>query len=171
MINSIKTTFGFLGSVIEKHTSLRFSGIELEDIYNYVEINESLATSGQPNEQQFHLIQKAGYQVVINLAPKSIIENSLKKESSLLRELGMEYIHIPVKFSDPSESDFRRFSAELHARRDQKVWVHCAANMRVSAFIYRYRAYVLEESDEHIRKDLEKIWDPVGVWKTFIAKV
>ena len=38
------------------------------------------------------------------------------------------------------------------------MWVHCAANARVAAFMYRYRATVLGEQKDVIRKDLEAIW-------------
>ena len=53
---------------------------------------------------------------------------------------------------------------------EQKVFVHCAANMRVSAFIYRYRTQVLGMDDETARVDLEKLWDPMGPWKDFIRR-
>lgn len=38
---------------------------------------------------------------------------------------------------------------------DDKVWVHCAANMRVSAFIYRYRCTVLGEDRDTAARDLQ----------------
>jgi hypothetical protein len=48
------------------------------------------------------------------------------------------------------------------------VWVHCAANMRVSAFVYRYRREILAESDAAALKDLHRVWEPFGVWKSFV---
>ena len=51
----------------------------------------------------------------------------------------------------------------------EKTWVHCAANMRVSAFIYRYRCAVLGEAEQVAKQDLEKIWQPFGNWKTFLS--
>ena len=169
MLNTIKTTFGFLLSVIGKYTPLNFEGNTIEDTYNYLKIADSLTTSGQPTEKQFHLIKKSNYETVINLAPTSVLENSLKTEQLLLQELEIEYIHIPVDFKNPTEEDFQKFSNCLQASQDQKVWVHCAANARVSAFIYRYRCSVLGEDEEMAKIDLQKIWEPIGVWKKFIS--
>ena len=83
-----KTILGFLGSVLEKYTPFKFYGDSVEDIYNYLEIGDNLATSGQPNEKQFALIRDAGYQTVVNLAPNSVLENSLQNEESVLATLG-----------------------------------------------------------------------------------
>ena len=170
MLNTIKTVFGFIGASIEKYTPLKFSGDSIEGIYNYLQISENIATSGQPTETQFRAIKKEGYTTVINLAPASVLENSLKTEPELLNELDLEYIHIPVDFKKPTTANFNRFCHALEPLRNEKVWVHCAANMRVSAFIYRYRASVLEEPEDMIKADLEKIWSPIGVWSTFINK-
>jgi protein tyrosine phosphatase (PTP) superfamily phosphohydrolase (DUF442 family) len=169
MINTIKTTFGFLIAALEKYTPLKFRGDSIEDVYNYLKISEYIATSGQPTEAQFRAIHSKGYDTVINLAPQSVLENSLMTERELLRGLGVEYIHIPVNFQKPRVDDFTKFSRALQALENEKVWVHCAANMRVSAFMYRYRSSVLNEPDEVARLDLVKIWEPIGVWKRFIS--
>jgi len=169
MLNTLKTTLGFVLSVLEKHTPLQLRGGTLEDTYNYLKINNQLTTSGQPTEAQFQLIQAAGYKTVINLAPESVLENSLKTEAILLSELGIQYVHIPVDFTNPTEQDFIAFVTAIQAAVKQRVWVHCAANMRVSAFIYRYRCTVLGESQQEAYKTLKRIWEPMGVWKKFIA--
>ena len=75
-----------------------------------------------------------------------------------------------MKFDNPTDSDFQEFSNALQQRDNEKVWVHCAANARVSAFMYRYRGSVLGEPDELIRGDLDVIWEPFGVWKKFVSK-
>jgi len=168
--NTLRTVLGFLRSVLERRTPLKAAGDSIGDIYNYLRIDDRLATSGQPNEQQFALIRDAGYGTVINPAPSSVLENSLTDEGALLEDLGIEYIHIPVDFKNPTEDDFANFVHSLVENKpDQKVWVHCAANMRVSAFVYRYRCSVLGEDEVNAGTDLRKIWEPFGVWKTFIT--
>ncbi len=82
----------------------------------------------------------------------------------------MEYIHIPVNFVNPSERNFSRFIAAMKASENKQTWLHCAANMRASAFLFRYRRDVLKENQRLAQKDLERIWQPLGVWKTFINK-
>ena len=166
--NTVKTTIGFLQEfIIRRFPFLRKQG-QLADIYNYIQIDELFATSGQPNEEQFHLIKSAGFKTVINLAPTSILENSVVEEEKVLEELGIEYIHIPVDFKNPTERKFKRFIEALEGKQTDRVWVHCAANMRVSAFTYRYRRDILSVDEPVARQDLYKIWEPLGVWKRFV---
>ena len=167
--STLKTILGFVRSVFERQPPLKAADSSINGIYNYLQISDHLATSGQPNESQFHLIQQAGYGTVVNLAPTSVLENSLREEAELLDELGMDYVHIPVDFKNPTDADFRRFTYTLENRTEQKVWVHCAANMRVSAFMYRYRTSVLGEDEALANSDLQRIWQPFGVWKAFIS--
>jgi protein tyrosine phosphatase (PTP) superfamily phosphohydrolase (DUF442 family) len=51
----------------------------------------------------------------------------------------MAYVHIPVNFKAPTSQDFRAFCRVMEAFEDRPVFVHCAANMRVSAFVFLYR--------------------------------
>ena len=170
ILNTIKTTLGFISSVAKKYSPVKLGPESLEDTYNYRKITELVSTSGQPTEEQFCLIQQAGFKTVINLAPQGLIENTLKTQPSLLKDLGVEYIHIPVLFDNPTEDDFQQFTEAMQQRTDQKVWVHCAANARVSAFMYRYRRALLNEPESIIREDLDAIWEPFGVWKKFISE-
>ena len=96
--------------------------------------------------------------------PSSITENALKNEEALLSQSGMRYIHIPVNYT-PTEENFNQFETSMQETVDEKVWVHCAANARVSAFLYRYRCSVLGEDEPTARKEMQKIWEPFGVWK------
>ncbi len=165
--NTVKTTIGYVATLVRKYTPFKTESNSLADIYNYLAIDEMLATSGQPTEKQLSLIKDAGYVRVINLAPASA-ENALGNEADLLESLGLDYVHIPVNFKKPSERKFKLFVDAMQQTNKEKTWVHCAANMRVSAFVYRYRKEVLLESTVGARKDLERIWEPFGVWKTFI---
>lgn len=144
------------------------SSSDLKDIYNYLPIDDFYATSGQPSETQFQLIKAAGYKTIINLAPTSMLENSVIEERAILDQLGMSYIHIPVDFKNPTDQDFNKFVANVG--EPSSTWVHCAANMRVSAFTYRYRTEVLGHSEQAAMEDLQQIWEPVGVWSEFIKK-
>lgn len=168
MSNMTKTIWGFLVSVIEKYTPLKFCGDAIEDVFNYLQISNTLSTSGQPTKKQFHAIRDAGFNTVINLLPRNT-ENSLKNEEILLSELGIRYIHIPIGYT-PKEEDFNQFVKSMQAIADEKVWIHCAANARVSAFLYRYRCSVLGEDESTAEHDLRKIWSPFGVWKKFIYR-
>ena len=166
--NTARTLLGFVRAVLSRWFPSLSRNERLDDIYNYLGIEGVYATSGQPSESQFQLIRDAGYEVVINLAPTSVLENSVVEERSILHKLGLNYVHIPVDFRNPTEDDFQSFLSNLNGA--EKVWVHCAANMRVSAFTYRYRTKVLGQDEKEAMTDLQKIWDPIGIWSEFIQR-
>ncbi len=139
----------------------------LTDIYNYLALNETLSTSGQPDENQFAEIAQAGFQVVINLGVTGS-DYALADEAGLVKGLGMAYIHLPVVWTDPQRIDLLSFFALMDAHREKKVYIHCAANMRVSAFVALYRINRLGWSHEAAFTDLQRIWEPNAVWRAFI---
>lgn len=146
------------------------SSNQLEEIYNFLQISDSIATAGQPTETQFAAIKDAGYCVVVNLAlPTST--NALANEQEIVESAGMNYVHIPVLWEDPTLEDFDRFSQTLSENTHQKMFVHCAMNMRVSVFMYLYRRIHDDIDDDKAKQDLQKIWIPEGVWQDFIEKV
>lgn len=142
----------------------------IESIRAFVRISDSLGTSGQPKPEQFPLIKEAGYRVVINLAP-SDVRDAVKEEQQIVEGLGLKYIYIPVVWAEPKLEDAEKFFAAMKANRDRKVFVHCIANMRVSAFTYLYRTTQLGVSEEEAGQDLRKIWTPGGAWQQFINTV
>lgn len=168
-VNTYKTVLGYLKSLLPKFPFANSQAKALEDIYNYLRINNTITTSGQPTEEQFRMIKESGFDQVINLAPHSA-DNALDDEPGTLSSLGIRYTHIPVDFENPTDENFAEFVEELTRQSKQKVWVHCAANMRVSAFIYRYRCEVLGEDKRLARHALNAIWEPFGVWKLFISR-
>ncbi len=108
----------------------------MRSILNFVQIRERLATAGQPTIEQFSAIKNAGYDLVINLALPSS-EGAVPSEREIVEALGMKYIHIPVDWDNPTIADFNQFSTVMQAHSDQSIFVHCAKNMRVSAFVYQ----------------------------------
>lgn len=142
----------------------------METIQNFVQINDRLATAGQPTIKQFTAIRDAGYNVVINLAvPTS--EGAIANEREIVESLGMQYFHIPVVWENPTIEDFNQFSNVMQTHSNQSVFVHCAKNMRVSAFVYLYRRSHENISEEEARSDLNKIWQPNPTWQGFIETV
>jgi len=139
----------------------------LSDIRSFRLLGERLGTAGQPTESQFEAIRDAGFETVINLAlPTS--DNALAHEGSIVTSLGMSYVHFPVDFSAPASRDFRAFCQVMKAFDGRRVFVHCAANMRVSAFMFLYRVLHDQVSPAEAEADLHAIWQPDEVWTRFI---
>ena len=137
-------------------------------IYRFRQATPDLAISGQPSEEQLESIAAAGYQVVINLALHDDPRYSLKDEAESIRSLGLEYIHIPVQFGAPTAVDLDRFFSAMDAYKGRRVWVHCAANMRVTAFLGLYRRLRDGWPESEAFKLMDDVWQPDEVWSAFI---
>ena len=145
-------------------------GDNIEDIYKFLKISDSIATAGQPTAEQFLAVKDSGYQAVVNLAlTKSL--NALPDEQAIVEAQGIDYVHIPVIWENPTIEDIKRFFTIMETNADKNVFVHCAANMRVSAFMYLYRLIHEHISEEDTKKDLQQIWVPNENWQKFIAQV
>lgn len=143
---------------------------KIESIYNFFKVSPKVATAGQPTEAQLGLIKEAGYQVIVNLAlPES--PKALPNEQALVENLGMEYVQIPVVWENPTLEDISQFFSVMEANANKSVFVHCAANMRVSSFIYLYRLLHEGVDGETAKNDLHKIWVPNQKWQAFIEQV
>ena len=140
---------------------------QLSDIYNFLALSDALGTAGQPTAEQFEAVKAAGYEVVINLATGTT-PRDLPHEAQLLAEHGLDYIHIPVIFDQPSEADLTRFFEAMDDNQDKKCFVHCIANARVSAFVLLYQVLRQGIPLEDARSTMNQIWEPNETWHTFI---
>ena len=143
---------------------------ELAGARAYLRISERVGTAGQITYDEIEAVKKAGFDIVINLAPADEERNQL--EGYLDTEQGMAYVQIPVSWEEPSQRDLQLFFDVMKANKDRNVFVHCFANMRVSAFVYLYRTLLLGEAENVARADLAKIWDPATQpqWVAFIEE-
>jgi uncharacterized protein (TIGR01244 family) len=139
-----------------------------KSIYHWRRLDERITTSGQPTEAQLAEIGALGVRCVINLGLHSHAK-ALPEEAASVGALGMTYIHIPVDFKNPTESDFEAFCSAINETGDVPIHVHCIANYRVAAFFYRYRRIVLGMDEARAREDLDAIWTPDPVWAAFIS--
>ena len=141
----------------------------ISDIHNYRQATPDIATSGQPREDQLVVIAAAGYEVVINLALHDDPRYSLKDEASSVQALGMEYVHIPVQFGAPTARDLTSFFDAMEYSKGRRVWIHCAANMRVTAFLGLYWQLRQGWPAERAFSLMRDVWQPNNVWSSFIA--
>lgn len=142
----------------------------IEEIYHYLRLDERIATAGQPTTEQIREIAAAGYDVVINLALSSS-DDALPDEAGDVRRAGMEHVHIPVAWERPTRADLERFFDVMDANRGRRVFVHCAANMRVSAFTALYRILRLGWERGLACADMARIWTPNETWAAFIEEM
>ena len=143
----------------------------VSEIYNFRSIDDMLSTSGQPTESQLRSVAAEGYEVIINLALHDDPRYSLQDEMTLVEGLGLEYIHIPVQFDRPQEDDLLSFYQALEKYTHKKKLVHCAANMRVTAFLGLYRLLRLGMEESKAFEPMRSVWEPNEAWASFIARM
>ena len=145
--------------------------MSVEGIYNAILINENLLTAGQPTEEQLRAVAAEGFARVINLAPFDP-GRSLPDEAGLVRSLNMEYINIPVIWTDPKPSDFEAFEKAMSQTLNAKTLVHCMANFRVTAFYALYAQKHLGWSGAQADTFRARIWQgsDYPIWEAFIAR-
>ena len=142
------------------------------EIINFRKINDSIATAGQPTENQLRELKEEGYECVLNLAPYDP-RYSLTDEQELVEFLNMKYVHQPVDFAAPLIMDYRRFERNLQRVNNKKTLVHCAANYRVSVFFGHYASKYLGWSQKQCDEYVADIWnvEEFPVWVKFIEQL
>lgn len=108
-----------------------------------------LWSSGQLSEEDIARLAAMEIDVVINLALPSS-SNALLHEAEYVTRESICYIHIPVEWEQPRYAQLMQFFGILKALDGQRIWVHCARNMRVSVFIYLYRRLCFEPQRRRI---------------------
>lgn len=139
------------------------------DAMNTRAVFDDLWTSGQLSAADIARLPELDIAAVVNLAvPTS--SNALHGEAELITRLGMSYMQIPVPWEQPELHHLRQFFGVLDALAGQRVWVHCAMNYRVSAFVYLYRRLRRGEPEGDARYPMSTIWKPNATWQAFIGQ-
>lgn len=134
---------------------------------NFVQVSGRIDTAGQPGREWLRSAGSAGYRTVINLAPPGS-DGSVPDEGEILENAGVNYVNIPVDWSNPTADDFDRFRAALAASAPDRVLVHCQINMRASAFTFLYRVIEEDADPETAWSRVTDVWVPEGQWRRFI---
>ncbi len=139
----------------------------VEQIINFSRIDERLATSGQPEQDELAWIAESGFQQVINLALHDA-EYALADEAGSIAGLGMAYHHIPVPWQRPGDEQLDRFFSLMDDNSTQRLFIHCAANRRVSVFLALYFMARQHWDATRAMDHIHSIWTPDDVWLLFL---
>jgi uncharacterized protein (TIGR01244 family) len=137
---------------------------------NIVRINPKLITSGQPTAAALKSLKQQGIETVIYLVPSNT-NGEVPEEAALLRQQGINYIHIPIPFGAPTEKHYMAFAEAMSKSANQHVLVHCEINLRGSSMTFLYRAIALKEDPQLAFESVAKVWSPRGAWKPFIDEL
>ena len=143
------------------------SGLSL---LNRIDYSPSLTTTGQPTETEIPLIASAGFDRVIFLAftnhPKAVAH-----EDDIVRDQGLQFIHIPVEWESPRLADFAAFAAVMQTFGSGRTLVHCEVNFRASVFGFLYQVLYQGADVDEAMSLMQSIWVPNDTWEAFIVRV
>lgn len=142
----------------------------ISEILNYREYSPTFASAGQPTREQLEVIRDSGYERVIYIA-FSTVGPAIPEEDQLVKALGMDYLHIPVDFNNPTIRDFNAFADAMRREPDTKTLLHCQVNARATAFSFLYRVIYEDVPVAQAKADMNSVWQPNQVWKDFIFDV
>jgi uncharacterized protein (TIGR01244 family) len=116
-------------TLVEKTAALD----ELTSILSFLKLSEAVWTGGQPTLDHLAKLKAEGVKVIINLRPHS--EHNGETEAARAKELGLSYFNLPVVYNAPKPEDADAFLklTDEHLK-DGRVFIHCAAAIRVGAF-------------------------------------
>lgn len=140
------------------------------DITNYREYSASFASAGQPTKAQLADLRDAGFRRVVYIA-YSDHKNSLAHEDRFAKDLGLEYVHIPVDWHAPTASDFYLFAGAMQREPDKKTLLHCQVNFRASAFAFLYRVIFEDVAVSVAKADMNSVWTPDETWTQLILGI
>ncbi len=139
----------------------------LNDIFHFVQNTNNIASSGQPQASEFELIAQAKYKHVVNIAMHDSDE-AIANEGQIVSSLGMDYYHLPVPFAAPTIEHLQHFIKLMRILQPDKIWVHCALNFRVSAFLYQYLKLDFDLSENQAKSEIFDFWRPDEKWQAIM---
>lgn len=113
------------------HSSV--SGVTID---NFGKINDNYYRGSQPNQEEFAQLKRLGIKTVIDLR-----EDYKKTEETWVRDLGMNYVRIPLRTRvAATEEQWKFFLGLVNDPVNQPVYVHCKGGRhRTGAMTAIYR--------------------------------
>jgi protein tyrosine phosphatase (PTP) superfamily phosphohydrolase (DUF442 family) len=119
----------------------------MSGVANACQILPNVVTGGQPNAQQLRALKEAGGSIVLDI--RDPMESRPFDEANLVRELGMEYVNIPVRAGSLDDTMLSRILTVLREAGDRTVFFHCGSGNRVGGALIPYLMldHQMEEED------------------------
>jgi protein tyrosine phosphatase (PTP) superfamily phosphohydrolase (DUF442 family) len=116
----------------------------LRGVANACQILPNVITGGQPTAEQLKALKEAGGDIVLDL--RDPMEPRPVDEASLVQQLGMEYVNVPVRAGSLDDSTLERILSVLRGAGERTVFFHCGSGSRVGGALIPY--FILDEGME-----------------------
>jgi uncharacterized protein (TIGR01244 family) len=112
----------------------------------YARVGTDVFIGGQPTERALRELKAGGVTVVVNLRMPEEMQRVGFDEAALVKSLGMEYVHLPMRGSAQapySPEAVTKFAEALKGAKG-KVLLHCTVAWRAS---HLWAAYLIREKN------------------------
>ena len=116
----------------------------ISGVANACQILPTVVTGGQPTADHLKALKEAGGEIVLDL--RDPMEPRPVAEAALVRELGMEYINIPVRAGSLDDTTLEQILGVLRRAGDRTVFFHCGSGSRVGGALIPY--FILDQGLE-----------------------
>ena len=113
-------------------------------VANACQILPNVISGGQPTAEQLKDLKAAGGQIVLDL--RDPMEPRPVDEPALVRELGMEYLNVPVRAGSLDDATLEQILAALRRAGNRTVFFHCGSGSRVGGALIPY--FILDQGME-----------------------
>ena len=142
----------------------------LAEIINFRQYSDNFSSAGQPTREQFQVLADQGFERIVYIAFTNNT-NALPDADQVVKNLGMEYMQIPVSFDNPLLDDFYAFAESMELDVEKKTLLHCQVNARATAFSFLYRVIYHDVPVAEAKADMNTVWQPNAVWRDFIFEI
>jgi uncharacterized protein (TIGR01244 family) len=124
----------------------------------FVSVGDDMFIAGQPTEKALRDLRAQGVTTIVNLRMPEEMARVGFDEEALARELGMRYVHIPMRGSPENPYGPKQLDAfaDAMASADGKVLLHCTVAWRAShlwgAYLIRERGIPAADAVAHARR-------------------
>ena len=108
----------------------------LAGIANACQATPTMVTGGQPTAEQLEAFKKAGGAVVLDI--RDPMEPRPFDEPKRLKELGLEYVNVPVVAGQVGDKQMERILEALRAHKEKQMLFHCGSGNRVGGALLAY---------------------------------
>jgi protein tyrosine phosphatase (PTP) superfamily phosphohydrolase (DUF442 family) len=108
----------------------------LSGIANACQILPNVVSGGQPTREQLEALADAGGSIVLDV--RDPMEPRPVNESAVVKELGMEYVNVPVRSGALDDATLDKILAVLRGAGDRTVLFHCGSGGRVGGALIPY---------------------------------
>lgn len=110
--------------------------IRVRGVENFGKVTPTLFRGAQPTARGFESLSKMGVSIVVDLREA----NEGKREESEITKLGMKFVGIPWRCTNPKDDYFAKFLTVIRDNPDKKIFVHCHVGVdRTGMMIASYR--------------------------------